>query len=660
VSLNARPPRLEALERRDVPAAPVIPETPSVPTLLGTLDGNVRTYDLTASQFTQQIANFPIKTAQFWGYNGSTPGPTLVAYEGEEVRVVVHNQLPKPTTVHFHGMHQPNEDDGVAGISQPDPIQPGDTFTYDFTPFHTGTFGYHSHTTTAVEDLRGLGGMFIILPKDVPDAERVDRDFAMTLQQFAPPGEGKLVDPFPPGTGDFPFSTINGKTGDASGGAINVKLGEKIQIRLYNASNLSHSMHLHGQHFTEVARNGHPLASPITDTTVNVAPGEFVDIQFAFDQPGNWIFHCHVPHHTSNKMQDGYNGAPVGMTRIFHTEGFEDVRPEYFAYQGPKPPAAPAPALASGPDDGTARVVLAGGGSLSPGDQITFFPGFPGEVRVASADVNGDNVPDFIGGAGPGGGPRVRVIDGKSGATLADLFAFEPGFTGGVNVAAGDLNGDGKADIVVSADTGGGPRVVVFSGANFNRMADFFGIDDPNFRGGARVAIGDFNGDKTDDLAVAAGTGGGPRVAMFDGKSVSAGAPVRLAGDRFVFEESVRDGVYIAAGDLNADGFADLVAGGGPGGGPRVLALSGKALMQGQSKSLADFFSGDPAGRGGVRVAVKMLDADSSADILAGSGADGGGHVIAYSGATLPPTGTPPEMDRLDLYDGYKGGVFVG
>lgn len=157
--------RLEPLEGRDVPAAPVIPETPSVPTDLGTLDGTVRTFDLTAEQFTQHIANFPIRTAQVWGFNGSTPGPTLVAYEGETVRVVVHNQLPVPTTLHFHGMREPNEDDGVAGVSQPDPIQPGQTFTYEFAPGLQGTFAYHSHTSAAVQELRGSTGSSSSCPR---------------------------------------------------------------------------------------------------------------------------------------------------------------------------------------------------------------------------------------------------------------------------------------------------------------------------------------------------------------------------------------------------------------------------------------------------------------------------------------------------------------
>jgi FtsP/CotA-like multicopper oxidase with cupredoxin domain len=332
--------------------------TPSVTTEDGDLVGDVRTFRLTAAQFEQQIAAFPIKTATVWGYNGSTPGPTLVATEGETVRIEVTNNLPpsvppgpmasgpRPTntTVHFHGLHQPNEDDGVAGISQPEPIAPGETFTYEFVPEHAGSFAYHSHTDGAVQELRGLDGMFIIQPRSVAAEDQVDVDVAMTLQQFAPVAgpmdpmvtNGALVQPFPPGTGDFPFSTINGKTGEASGGPILIDEGDRVRIRLYNASNLEHSMHLHGHDFAVTSQNGHPVPPQARseETTQTMGPGDFFEIEFVADNPGNWIFHCHVPHHTANAKMSGYNGAPVGMTRIFSYRDYQPVPPEYFGYEG--------------------------------------------------------------------------------------------------------------------------------------------------------------------------------------------------------------------------------------------------------------------------------------------------------------------------------------
>lgn len=312
---------------------PRIPITPSVPTMKGTLQGNTRTFHLTAMQFTQKIANFPVKRVQVWGYNHSTPGPTLVAYRGERVRIVLKNELPMPTTLHPHGLHQPNQDDGVAGISEPNPIPPGGTHVYSFVPGHTGSFSYHSHTDSAVQELRGLDGMLVVLPRRVHASVKPQEDVVMTLQGFDPRGAGNLVRPFPPGTGDFPFHTINGKTGEASGGPIVIHKGDLVRIELYNASQTEHAMHLHGHDLVVVAKNGHAVPH-VRETTQNIAPGDFVTLEFRANNPGNWVFHCHFPHHTTNAMESGWHGSPVGMLRIFHYAGYKPVPKQYFAFHG--------------------------------------------------------------------------------------------------------------------------------------------------------------------------------------------------------------------------------------------------------------------------------------------------------------------------------------
>src|SRR5205814_4038499 len=152
-----------------------------------------------------------------------------------------------------------------------------------------------------------------------------------------------------------------------------------------------------------------------------------------------------------------------------------------------------------------------------------------------------------------------------------------------------------------------------FDGKTFAAVADFFGIDDPDFRGGARVAVGDVNGDGVGDLIVSAGFGGGPRVAGFDGRTLGTAARRKVFADFFAFEQGLRNGVFVAAGDVDRDGRADLVVGGGPGGGPRVTAFAGAALLADRAVPVADFFAGDPAGRGGARVAAKDLDGDGRA-----------------------------------------------
>jgi hypothetical protein len=287
------------------------------------------------------------------------------------------------------------------------------------------------------------------------------------------------------------------------------------------------------------------------------------------------------------------------------------------------------------------------------------FGDFTGGVRTVAADFTGDGVADLVVGTGPGTATLVRVLDGQTQEELFAVAPFEATFTGGVYVAAGDLTGDGKADLVITPDEGGGPRVRAFDGDGFAQLADFFGIDDPNFRGGARAAVGDVNNDRAGDLVVAAGFQGGPRVAGFDGRSLG-GRPVRVFGDFFAFEQGLRNGVFVAVGDLDADGFAEVIAGGGPGGGPRVTAFSGKALLGNAYTVATNFFGGDPGGRGGARVAVKDLDGDARADLVVGAGEDAGSRVTAYPGKSLGPAGGAAGGPDFDAYPGFAGGVFVG
>jgi len=292
---------------------------------------------------------------------------------------------------------------------------------------------------------------------------------------------------------------------------------------------------------------------------------------------------------------------------------------------------------------------------------VTPFPDFTGGIRTAAADFNRDGIPDLVVGTGPGTTARVRVLDGRD---ARELFAFTPfgDFTGGVYVAAGDLNGDRVADLVVCPDEGGGPRVLALSGGdNFAKLADFLGIAGTNFRGGCRVAVGDINGDGAGDLIVAAGAGGGPRIAGYDGRTIGSATPARVFSDFFAFEETLRNGVFITTGDVDADGLADLVAGGGPGGGPRVLVLSARGLLDGRQQKLGDFFAGDTTSRGGIRVTARDLNADGRFDVVVGSGDDAGSRLNAYDSSSMTAGGgTPTEVLSLDFTQRFPGGLFVG
>jgi hypothetical protein len=324
-----------------------------------------------------------------------------------------------------------------------------------------------------------------------------------------------------------------------------------------------------------------------------------------------------------------------------------------------QPPLPPLPTAGTG-----VRLTAVGADAGSPGtvtvynadgtkrfDLAPYGSDFTGGVRVAVGDVNGDGVPDVATVPGPGRPVQVRVFSGTDGQALWEQDVFEASFTGGAFVSAGDLTGDGKADVIVSPDEGGGPRVRVLSGADQSVVADFYGISDPNFRGGARTTTGDFNADGNTDLAVVAGFGGGPRVAVFNGASVTGGQPDRLVNDFFVFEQSLRNGVYVAAGNVSGGTGDDLIFGGGPGGGPRVMALRGSSLTVGNTADVvANFFAGDPALRGGVRVAVGDPTGAGVADILAGIGPGGPAAATAYKA-----DGTAEQT-----LSATPGGVFVG
>jgi subtilisin-like proprotein convertase family protein len=324
--------------------------------------------------------------------------------------------------------------------------------------------------------------------------------------------------------------------------------------------------------------------------------------------------------------------------------------------------------LAAG--SGDAGAVVAYRGDASQAYTASPVPG--SGARTATADVTGDGVPDLIAASGPGVRSRVVVLDGATRAEVRTLLPFEDSFTGGLFVAAADLDGDGRSEIVVSPDVGGGGRVTVFGGRTGAPVADFFGIDDPNFRGGARVAVGDLNADGRPDVVVAAGFGGGPRVAVFDGTTVGGGTPRRVLNDFFGFPGTdainLRNGTYVASGDVDGDGYAELVLGGGPGGAPRVFVLSGRMLAAGdvagaQAAPVANFFvANDVSNFGGVRVAVKDLDGDARADVAVGSGDGVASHVRLYYGsAIVGASGEPAGFRDLDPFgQALAAGVYVG
>lgn len=344
-------------------------------------------------------------------------------------------------------------------------------------------------------------------------------------------------------------------------------------------------------------------------------------------------------------------------------------------------PASIVPAVTvSGTLNGQVQLFTGSGGQATAGATVNAFPGSGVLVRAASADVDGDGVADTIAVTGPGTPIRVTVISGVDNSTVlvAPFDPFGGDFTGGGFVSAADIDHDGRAEFAVSPDQGGGPRVTIFSllpgDTTATVRANFFGIDDPNFRGGDRTALGDVNHDGTADLAVAAGFLGGPRIALFNGTTLLGGTPTRLINDFFAFPGTdavnLRNGAYVALGDVNGDGFADLIFGGGPGGAPRVFMLSGALVSANdvagaQLAPIANFFvAGDSTDRGGVRVATGDIDGDGLADVVVGSGQDTAARVRVYLGKNFSATSTsePSTFQDISVFGGavLADGVYVG
>lgn len=321
----------------------------------------------------------------------------------------------------------------------------------------------------------------------------------------------------------------------------------------------------------------------------------------------------------------------------------------------------------SGPTDGTVQAYTgdANGRLVPVGPAIRPFGSYGGSVRSATGDVNGDGVTDLIVATGPGGGSIVRVLDGRTFADLANppYQAFESAFAGGVYLAAGDFDNDGRDEVVITPDQGGGPRVQILTLVNgtLQVTADFFGINDPTFRGGARTAVGDMNRDGTPELVVAAGFGGGPRVSVIDGTTVlSPLGRVGIGGDFFAFEPGLRNGAFVAVADLDGDGYGDLTFGAGPGGGPRVLTLSGYTITTAGAATalalpMANTFAGNAEQRGGVRVTAKDLDGDGQSEILTGDGS--GGELRVYQTVT---GGLTPVTFLNPFASATPDGVYVG
>jgi FtsP/CotA-like multicopper oxidase with cupredoxin domain len=305
---------------------PVI--TPNGRSLPFVMKGEVKEFHLVAEEIEHEFA--PGCRARCWGYNGSTPGPTIEAVEGERVRILVTNKLPEPTSIHWHGILLPNGMDGVSGLTQA-PIQPGETWAYEFTLRQAGSHMYHPHFDEMVQMAMGMMGLFIVHPRQSSGEHGppVDRDYAILLHNWAlHPGTSR---PDPSVMQEFDLWTFNSKVFPATAPLL-ARSGERVRIRLGNLSMWNHPMHLHGHRFWVTGSDGDrwPRSSWRPEVTHLVGVGQMRDLEFIADNPGDWAFHCHMSHHTMNAMGHGIPN-PIGVDQSGVQEKIRAMLPGYMA-----------------------------------------------------------------------------------------------------------------------------------------------------------------------------------------------------------------------------------------------------------------------------------------------------------------------------------------
>ena len=280
-------------------------------------------FHLVAEPVKREIA--PGMTANLWGYNGQSPGPTIECVEGDKVRIFVTNKLPEHTTIHWHGVLLPNGMDGVGGLNQPQ-IPAGKTWVYEFVMKHSGTFMYHPHADEMVQMAMGMMGFIVVHPRD-PNRYRVDRDFVFLINAFD-------IDPcsYTPRVNtmlDFNLWCWNSRVFPGIDPLV-VRKDDRVRIRMGNLTMTNHPIHIHGHNFSVTCTDGGWVQKSARwpETTVDMPIGALRAIEFVADAPGDWAFHCHKSHHVMNAM--GHEvPTMIGVDQRGVAEKIDKLLPDY-------------------------------------------------------------------------------------------------------------------------------------------------------------------------------------------------------------------------------------------------------------------------------------------------------------------------------------------
>jgi FtsP/CotA-like multicopper oxidase with cupredoxin domain len=250
------------------------------------LPDGTKQFRLTAAITDWEVS--PGNVVQAWTYNGTVPGPTIKVDPGDHVQIVLENQLPQSTVIHFHGITVPNAMDGVPDVTQP-PVKPGESFTYDFVAAPNAEVGmYHSHHHAEHQVPDGLLGAFLVGSEPLPAGVTPTQELPMVLNDAGVIG-----------------LSLNGKSFPATAPVI-AKQGEWVEIHYFNEGMQIHPMHLHGLPQLVIAKDGFPMPAPYQVDTLNVAPGERYTVLVQATAPGVWAWHCHILTHA--ERDDGMFG----------------------------------------------------------------------------------------------------------------------------------------------------------------------------------------------------------------------------------------------------------------------------------------------------------------------------------------------------------------
>jgi len=328
-------------------APPARMRSPDIGDLPFTFDGATKVFHLIAQPVQRKIV--PWKTLDVWGYNGSCPGPTIQVTQGDRVRILVENRLPESTSMHWHGLEVPIEQDGVPYVSQK-PIAPGETFTYEFTVHQEGTFFYHAHS--AMQEMIGLIGMFISHPCEA-HSPRVDHDYGIVLQEWAVLPSNSV-----PNTANMEFNwlTFNGVAAPLTTPLI-ARLGSRVRLRFVNLGMDHHPIHLHGNQFVVTGTEGGraPESTWFPSNTVLVGVAQARVVEFDAKYPGAWMIHCHLPHHMMNSMMDLLRDRQIMTSDLTEDAAMEQMQAlatrARFQHQHPSPVAPDADNIPGFPQD---------------------------------------------------------------------------------------------------------------------------------------------------------------------------------------------------------------------------------------------------------------------------------------------------------------------